>query len=292
QRPASAIELCRELRSASASPPPPKLESLSRGSPRRARPSSTDLFRTIVTPHDGEVDLWRKIPAGEGWIGSPDGVGDDDERPRHRIEVIQQFWMAAVPVTNSQYAAFDSGRADLKRPDHPIVNVSWDDAMNFCRWLDEKGFRGARLPTEEEWEYACRAGSETRYWNGDSERDLDAVGWYKMNSGGSTRAVGEKPANPWGLYDVHGNVWEWTCTPWKVERYKDRLVSAPISVDPAAEPEDLAAPSSARRVVRGGSFTISGYRARSAYRTVGVPRYWWLQGFRVALPLPPAGGRS
>ncbi|MEO1366616.1 MAG: formylglycine-generating enzyme family protein [Acidobacteriota bacterium] len=240
------------------------------------------------------------MPAGQGWIGSPEGVGDERERPRHRIKVVQPFHMAAVPVTNSQYAAFDSSQANLRRPDHPVVNVTWNEAMEFCRWLDEQGYRGARLPTEEEWEYACRAGSETLYWNGDSERGLQAVGWYDGNAGASvhavgdsTHAVGEKLANPWGLYDVHGNVWEWTCTVWDAERYEYRSEKAPFSVDPSAEPDDLARPPSAGRVIRGGGFGDPAQGVRSAYRAVRDQGSQWRdRGFRVVLPLPPAGGRS
>ncbi|MCG8456176.1 MAG: bifunctional serine/threonine-protein kinase/formylglycine-generating enzyme family protein, partial [Holophagales bacterium] len=170
QRLGTATELCREVRAGlarSASPPSSAQTSRPEPSPsrrdlRRISRSTIELFRTVHTRLDGEVGLWRKIPADEGWVGS---FGREEGRfanegPRHRIEVARPFWMAAVPVTNAQYAAFDALRAVSSKPDHPVVSVSWDDAMSFCKWLaEEHGLEGARLPTEEEWEYACRAGS-------------------------------------------------------------------------------------------------------------------------------------
>jgi formylglycine-generating enzyme required for sulfatase activity len=258
-----------------------------------------DLFRWIETPLDGRVELWREIPAGEGWIGAADGEEHYDwERPRHRVTMTKPFAMAAVPATNAQYAAFDpahdwfewksASRDELAH--HPVVNVTWYAATAFCRWLAAY-FPGARLPSEEEWEYACRAGTETRYWAGDTEEDLDRVGWYDKNSGNRTHRVGEKPANPWKLYDVHGNVWEWTATAFDDEKalneaYKGRGVGIPVDpADPAT-----AASRGGVRVIRGGACWDSAGRARPAVRYVGDPgdviRFL---GFRVVLPRPRAG---
>jgi len=160
-------------------------------------------------------------------------------------------------------------------------------SMAFCRWLSAAvpWARDARLPTEEEWEYACRAGSETRYWSGDGEDDLDRVGWYDKNSEGRTHRVGEKPANPWGLYDLHGNVWEWTLS--TRTDYSDR--EAGIAVDPSAiDPADLAALPGGGRVIRGGSCWNEARRARSGYRVWGDPETEIRnQGFRVLLPVAP-----
>lgn len=131
---------------------------------------------------------------------------------------------------------------------------------------------GARLPTEAEWEYACRAGKSTEYWSGDSEKDLAPVDWYKENSGGRTHAIGEKETNPWGLYDVHGNVLEWTLSPW-TEDYSGQLDVRHDHLDLASW--DLvaaaAAPGGANRVIRGGSFEYTAGRCRSAYRYLDSP---------------------
>ncbi len=161
-------------------------------------------FRWIETPLDGRVELWREIPAGSFMMGSPGGVGHDDERPRHRVSITAPFKMGVVPVTNAQFRAFDpeyephawQGVPEEEVADHPAVRVNWRRAMDFCRWLSETfpWASGARLPTEEEWEYACRAGTETRYWKGDSESDLEQIGWYRENSG--ARAAYRSRRNP------------------------------------------------------------------------------------------------
>ncbi len=258
-------------------------------------PGDSDLFRKIYTPLDALVELWREIPVGEGWIGSLESEADE---VRHRIEIARPFWLGAVPITNVQYAVFDPGRApqewdgvsDAELSLHPRVLVTWYEAMSFCRWLAVQvpGYAGARLPTEEEWEYACRAGSETAYWKGDSEEALAEVGWYDKNSGYRTHRVGEKPKNPWGLYDVHGNVWEWTASVWDAEKYEKRLQDRPFAIDPAAQPADLAAPPGVR-VIRGGCCWVSADGTRAAARSSGGSGIvLGLQGFRVLLPFAPS----
>ncbi len=243
------------------------------------------LFARIETPLDGEVPLWREIPAGSGWVGAADGEEEyDDERPRHRVEILRTFRLAAVPVTNGQYAAFDPAHADPEHSWHPVTGVTWYAATSFCRWMATH-LPGARLPVEEEWEVACRGGTETSYWSGDSEKDLARVGWYNKNSNHRSHRVGEKPANPWGLYDLHGNVWEWTLSVWKSDysRQADGL-----EIDPAAPPADPAAAAGARRVVRGGGYWVGAGRMRAAYRGYGGPGDEREdQGFRVMLPVAP-----
>jgi len=260
-----------------------------------------ELFRKVVTPKDGEVDLWREIPAGEFWMGSPDDEEGrySDEGPQHRVKITRPFQMAAVAVTNAQYAAFDPGHrwqpwqgvSEEELRHHPVVDVSWYQAVSFCRWLSScfEWARGCRLPTEAEWEYCCRAGTETQYWSGDKESDLARVGWYDKNSGARTHRVGEKAANPWGLYDVHGNVWEWTWSEWTGD-YSEHADGRTLY--PAEQPEDPAGPPGARRVIRGGSYWLEARIARAACRYLWDPwdRYR-VQGFRLLLVRPPAGSR-
>jgi formylglycine-generating enzyme required for sulfatase activity len=252
-----------------------------------------DLFQSVTTC-DGPVELWQKVPAAEGWVGAADGEAEHDwERPRHRVKIRAGFAMAAVPVTNAQYAVFDpahvweewEGVSREELAQHPVVKVSWYAAMSFCRWLATH-LPGARLPTEEEWEVACRAGTTTRYWSGDGEEDLARVGWYSENSGKRTHRVGEKPANPWQLYDMHGNVWEWTLTAYDDD---EAFLKAYEGRD-QGRPFDAASATTSRgggRVVRGGSIWLTADWARSAYRFrydpgAGIGD----RGFRVVLPRP------
>ena len=148
---------------------------------------------------------------------------------------------------------------------HPAVNVSWLDASRFCAWLsDQPGMRGARLPSQEEWEWFCRAATATTSWFGDHEPLLAHVGCYDENSGRQTHRVGEKPPNPWGFYDVHGKVWEWTSRAWG-------------AVDGS-------------RAVRGGSGNDSMLACAVQSRVGGLPD--WRDsdlGFRVVRPV---GGRT
>jgi len=274
-----------------------------------------ELFQWIETPLDGRVPLWRKIPAGSFWMGSPEGEEyespardfwmrspEDDEydygteRPRHQVTVTAPFRCSVVPVTNAQYAAFDPNHEPYRFkdvspgevPHHPVESATWFEAVSFCRWLSVScpWARGARLATEEEWEYVCRAGSQSRYWSGEEKRDLATVGWYDRNSENRTHRVGEKPANPWGLYDVHGNVWEWTLSLW-TESYEGR--QGGVSVEPTViEVPTGEFPGGTRRVVRGGGYWNEAAWERAAYRYAGDPGFVnGIQGFRVVLPAGP-----
>ena len=118
--------------------------------------------------------------------------------------------------------------------EHPVVNVSWNDALAFCRWLSKKEGKICRLPTEAEWEYACRAGSTTRYCFGDDASDLGEYAWYGANSDRKTHPVGTKKPNAWGLYDMHGNAWEWCADGYDAEYYEKSPTDDPTG--PATEP--------------------------------------------------------
>ncbi|MEW5914727.1 MAG: formylglycine-generating enzyme family protein, partial [Thermodesulfobacteriota bacterium] len=162
----------------------------------------------------------------------------------------------------------------------PVESVSWEEAVEFTRRLNkEEGLRAGtyRLPTEGEWEYACRAGSGTRYSFGDSESALGDYGWYGGNSGGRPQPVARKKANAWGLYDMHGNVWEWV-SDWYGKDY--------YSSSPTGDPQGPS--SGSGRVVRGGSWDSNPRALRSAIR------YWFsptnrinFLGFRVARIFTP-----
>ncbi|MEW6073947.1 MAG: SUMF1/EgtB/PvdO family nonheme iron enzyme [Planctomycetota bacterium] len=234
---------------------------------------------TVRRPADrGGYEL-VKIPAGKFLMGSPesDEQGFDDERPQHEV-VVPEFYLGAYPVTNEEYGRFLEANPKVKEPEYwgdrrynqprqPAVGVSWDEARLYCEWA------GLVLPSEAQWEYACRAGTPTQYWSGDTEKELARVGWYEKNSGGRLHAVGEKPANDFGLYDTHGNVWEWCQDEWSTNYKK------PQRVHPAA----YESKGDGGRVVRGGSFHVVARFARSAFRFGWLPRFRFAYlGFRPA----------
>ncbi len=265
-------------------------------------PKGAELFQSVESKLDGRVPLWREVPEGEGWVGSPEDEKErwDWEGPRHQVRIVRPFWLGSVPVTNAQYAAFDPGKApetwEGVEPEklfaHPRVNVTWYEAVSFCRWLESlKEFAGCgvRLPEEEEWEYACRARTETRFWKGDEAQQLAEVGWYEDNSGNRTHQVAGKPANPWGLYDLHGNVWEWGISEWDEERYQGRSSEDAYTADPAAPAADPAASPRVWRVLRGGGYGNAALWCRSAFRVWFDPWVGWDGcGFRVLLSSAPS----
>src|ERR1035438_5851928 len=143
--------------------------------------------------------------------------------------------------------------SQFNEPQQPIVGVSWEDAQVFCQWA------GCRLPTEAEWEYACRAGDPAAFCFGDAESELEQYAWYAKNSGGKTQAVGQKKPNRWGLYDMHGNVWEW-CE----DRYGG-YSKKPVTDPTGPEKGDS-------RVLRGGSWGVDfPTHLRSACRYGNTP---------------------
>jgi len=250
-------------------------------------PPPESLYRWIETPQS-RTAAWREIPPGRFLMGSLDSEGQEDERPRHAMEIERAFRIGTGPVTRSQYAAFDPGHlvqawegaVEEELAHHPAAGVTWFAAKTFCDWLSQAFVftRGARLPGEEEWEYACRAGTETLYWSGHEEAELAAVGWYRGNSGKRTHRIGEKPANDWGLFDTHGNVREWTASTYRRD-YACRLAGSPL---PA---QDLETALDCKLVLRGGGFWDEAPYTRSAIRCVRCPGVCYLTvGFRIALP--------
>jgi len=201
------------------------------------------------------------IPPGTFMMGSPSNEKDRDKDERqHRVRLTRGFYMQTTEVTQRQWkAVMGSNPSRFKGDDLPVERVSWNDAQKFIRNLNRReGGDKYRLPTEAEWEYACRAGTTTRFYFGDSESRLGEYAWYRNNSGGRTHQVAEKKPNAWGLYDMHGNVWEW-CRDW----YGDY---------PSGSVTDPKGPSGGSdRVIRGGSWNNKPRHVRSAYRGRNVP---------------------
>jgi formylglycine-generating enzyme required for sulfatase activity len=208
----------------------------------------------------------RLIPAGEFMMGRTEAA---KEAVRHLVVISQSFYVGIYPVTQGEYK-----QVVRKNPSHhsgddrfPVENVSWFEAVKFCNLLSHKeslpvfyeidgetvevsdwNGTGYRLPTEAEWEYACRAGSQSRFYFGDDEKLLDNYAWHGTNSESKTQPVGEKKPNAFGLHDMHGNVWEWCWDVFRDDYYKKSPASDPRGPKPR-KPELLL-----RRVVRGGSW--------------------------------------
>jgi formylglycine-generating enzyme required for sulfatase activity len=206
------------------------------------------------------------VPAGTFTMGSPATVADRDGEDPHEVTFSRPFYMGVYDVTVDQYAQFVKetgqyhGEPNFKQSGHdPVVNVTWDDARAFCKWLSEKTGKAVALPTEAQWEYACRAGSTTRYYYGDDPAQLGQYAWFSANNSNSTHPVGQKKPNAWGLYDMHGNVWQW-CSD-----YFERGDKTEAVTDPAG-PGSLDKEKNAARVLRGGSYRSAPGGCRSARR--------------------------
>ena len=196
----------------------------------------------------------RLIQPGSFMIGSTEG--DDDEKPLHKVTITRPFYIGVHEVTQAQWQrVMGTNPAHFKGPTRPVERVSWRDAQAFCRKLSEKEGVRYRLPTEAEWEYACRAGTTTEWYWGD--RWDETLAWVGPPTEGQTSPVGAGPPNPWGLYDTIGNVWEWC------EDYHG-MYGAAGQVDPNTT-------QGKRRVCRGGgTYSIWRY-ARAAARGNGMP---------------------
>jgi formylglycine-generating enzyme required for sulfatase activity len=221
----------------------------------------------------------KLIPPGGFTMGSPDSDSDafDYEKPQHTVRITKPSYLGVTEVTQEQFErVMGSNPSNFKGALLPVEQVSWEDAVEFCRKLsalpaERSAGRVYRLPTEAEWEYACRAGSRTKWSFGDSGSSLGDYAWYTSNSGGKTQPVGTKKPNAWGLYDMHGNVWEW-CSDWWKRDYTTTAVSDPTG--PAA---------GSIRVYRGGGWDGPAWICRSAFRgRVRPSDRGIVLGFRVA----------
>ncbi len=271
------------------------------------------------------------IPGGEFMMGSPEGEAgrDPNEGPQHKVKVggfymakhevtweeFDVFWFDANYLVANEEKAKDFGPDAITRPTNTFVDETYDHgrdgfpalcmthhaAMMYCEWLRAKTGRAYRLPTEAEWEYAARGGKgDTAYFFGNDPAPLEEYAWFKANSPdddhprGTTHKVGTKKPNPFGLYDMYGNVWEWTLDQYDPKAYETRAKNA-LSIKPVTVPTD----SKWAHVVRGGSWADKADRCRSASRRMSDKTWmkwdpqepqsiWWLTrldvvGFRVVL---------
>ncbi len=213
------------------------------------------------------------VPPGTFWMGSSETeLERRNDEALHQVTSSKGFYLSIHPVTQAQWqAVMGSNPSYLYGDNLPVELVSWDDCQVFCARLGD----GFRLPTEVAWEYACRAGTTTAYNNGNTKAYLEQTGWYNTNSSSRTQPVGSKEANAWGLFDMHGNVWEW-CSDW----YHADYYSKSSSTDPPGPAVGFS------RVIRGGGWhSYAGYcRSASRYRFEPVFRDNSL-GFRLARDL-------
>ena len=244
-------------------------------------------------PKELSVDLGKGIklemvliPAGEFKMGSPDSDKDAEknEKPQHRVRITKPFYMGKYLVTQEQWeAVMGNNPSYFKGPKNPVETVSWDDCQKLLEKLNAKvGTKQGKfvLPTEAQWEYACRAGSTTRYYFGDDKSKLGEYAWYEANSdtmffglSKQTHPVGKKKPNAWGLYDMHGNVCEWCLDFYDFDYY----ANSPV--------DDPSGPITGKyRMVRGGTWHSGS--CRSADHGCNVPdRTVEVIGVRVALIL-------
>ncbi|MFL5696909.1 MAG: formylglycine-generating enzyme family protein [Ktedonobacteraceae bacterium] len=195
------------------------------------------------------------IPKGSFVMGFPDSDAEafPDEKPAHRVTITQPFYLGKYPVTQAQWEAVMGNNPSRFKgnPSHPVVNVSWDDVQAFLHKLNEREGEGHYcLPTEAQWEYACRAGTETPRYH----PDINAIAWYSSNSIGKPQPVGQKLPNAWGLYDMLGNVLEWC-------HDGERKYTAEAAIDPMGLTS-----AGAHRVVRGGSWFVPARHVQAALR--------------------------
>lgn len=263
----------------------------------------------------------QAIVAGEFLMGS-EKSDKSDEKPVHKVK-IDPFWMGTYEVTwelfeSFLYKDFEQSKQTvgsvpvevdaITRPTKPYLDMTFGmgkdgkpalamthyNAIQFCKWLYTRTGIFYRLPTEAEWEYAARSGANTEYFFGDDVSKLGDYAWYSANSDGQTQKVGQKKPNAFGLYDMYGNVAEWTYDQYDADAYKKQ--STKVAINPVVEPTELYS-----NVVRGGAFNSESNALRSASRMASNPVWkqidpqmpksnWWFPeapfiGFRIVRPL-------
>jgi formylglycine-generating enzyme required for sulfatase activity len=235
-----------------------------RGGAVASRPPRLGETRTFALPNGGRMDLvW--IEPGTFAMGSPasEAGRSDEDGPQHQVTITRGFWMGRYEVTQSQWqAVMGNNPSQLEGANRPVVYVSWDDVHEFIARLNQAAGQPVyRLPSEAEWEYACRAGTTTRWSFGEAEARLGEYAWWYKNSRGRAHDVGGRKPNPWGLYDMHGNVEEWV---------EDRF--GPYSPEAQIDPQGPAS-SDLIRVLRGGTFGNMARNTRSARHPGGASAF-------------------
>ncbi len=216
-----------------------------------------DDTETFTSPSTGMEFIL--IPAGEFNLGSPPEEKErfDSESPVHKVKINTSFYLGKSAVTQKQWKKImGDNLSHFKGEDRPVEMVTWKEVQEFVAKMNEmEGTDKYRLPSEAEWEYACRAGAQTSYFFGEDKSKLKEYAWYAGNSGSKTHPIGQKKPNPWGLYDMHGNIWEWVQDEWH-EDYN----GSPSNGNAWEEGNIL------DRVSRGGSWYCNTELCRSACR--------------------------
>lgn len=263
-------------------PPPPKVITVVEPA------TAVDLLTKIPQINTRDREEYKFIPKGTFQMGCvPGGACDAAEKPRHEVHLTKDYWMAVTDVTAAAYDRFLSKNKGRKKPEppfwnkrgwwestHPVVNVSWDDAASYCEWA------GGRLPFEAEWEYAARAGKADEVFPLNSENSRDKANFFGRKGNDiydQTSPVRKFDPNPWGLFDMAGNVWQWTA---------DWFDPAYYGAPPMDDPKGPA--TGKERVVRGGSFSSDPAKhLRISFRDTKLPKGWDNVGFRCVLPDGP-----
>ena len=247
-------------------------------------PQPDGVPRGLTLDLGGGVEMeFVLIPAGSFMMGGEKGA--DDEKPVHKVTITKPFYLGKYEVTLEQWAVMGNFPSTFKGPKKPLERMSWDGCQSFLAKLNEKFRSGGvkfGLPTEAQWEYACRAGTTTQWSFGDDSAKLDDYAWSGKKANSTTHPVGQKKPNAWGLYDMHGNVWEW-CADWYGKDY--------YATSPAEDP--VGPDSGSSHVLRGGASNSAYPNAfRCAFRLadfdfLGPVRRPDYRGFRVARTLTP-----
>lgn len=235
---------------------------------------STSLTMTVNLPGDVPLELVR-VPAGTFPMGSEPTEKLKDESPRRTVRIERGFYIGKYEITQKQWTALmGKNPALIQGNDNlPVEQISWEAAQEFIEKLNALDEGRFRLPSEAEWEYACRAGSADKWSCGSDPKELEKYAWFNANSGGTSHVVGTKQPNRFGLYDMEGNVWEWV-----QDWYHDSYADAPADGSGWMKKD----PEQPWKIARGGVFHMSAELARPSYRATNYETEngnWY--GFRV-----------